>query len=106
LKHVENETIFWIEENEIETTETIVDKEWNVKFNKVKKVQQKNRIKGIFPYEFVDSFDKLDYKNIYRSKIFPVFESLELDSKCRYSKIHGTLLKNRCSCISRCSRII
>jgi hypothetical protein len=70
LKHVENETIFWIEENEIETTETIIDKDWNVKFNKVKKVQQKNRIKGIFPYEFVDSFDKLNYKNILTKKDF------------------------------------
>ena len=41
-----------------------------MKFNKVKKVQQKNRIKGIFPYEFVDSIEKLDYKNILTKKDF------------------------------------
>jgi hypothetical protein len=70
LKHIDNETIFWVENSEVESTETVVDKDWNVRFNKVIKKQEKNRIKGIFPYEFVDSVEKLDYTNTLTKKDF------------------------------------
>ena len=46
LKHTDNETIFWVESSEVESTQTVIDKDWNVKFNKVKKVQQKTESKG------------------------------------------------------------
>jgi hypothetical protein len=70
LKHIDNKKIFWVEKNEVESTETIVDKDWNVKFKKVNKIIKKDRIKGIFPYEFVDSIEKLKYKNILTKEDF------------------------------------
>lgn len=63
-KHIDNDSIYWVEEKWEESTQTIIDKDFNVKFNKVDKKTGKHRIKGIFPYEFVDSVEKMEYNNI------------------------------------------
>ena len=43
----EQEVIFWNEDIKIDKTETIIDKEWNVKFKNVNSTLKKPRIKGI-----------------------------------------------------------
>ena len=47
-KHIENETIYWNEDIEVDSTQTIVESKWNVEFKKVKTVQQKTELREYF----------------------------------------------------------
>ena len=60
----EQDVIFWNEIITIDKTDTIIDSEWNVQFQKNKTSFEKPRIKGIYPYSFTDSFDKFKYNQV------------------------------------------
>ena len=47
-KHIENETIYCHEDIEVDSTQTTIDSNWNVKFKKVKTVQQKAELGEYF----------------------------------------------------------
>ena len=66
----EQDAIFWEERIETKTNELILDKEWNTSYKTVKNVNFNPRIKGIYPYEFTDSFEKFEYSEILTKEHF------------------------------------
>jgi len=69
LKNIDNKSIFWTERNTVESTKTIIDSNWNVKFDKRQETVFKDRKKGIFRYEFVDSCE-FNYKELLTKQDF------------------------------------
>ena len=66
----EQEVIFW-NELEIEIKkQAIINEKFDVKFKEIKKYKTTPRVKGIFPYDYVDSFEKYNEKIIPNNKYF------------------------------------
>lgn len=60
----EQEVLFWNEQILSEKTETIIDKDYQCSY-KIKEAKiVKPRVKGIYPYQFTDSFEKFNYNEV------------------------------------------
>jgi hypothetical protein len=66
----EQDSIFWEERVESKTTKLILDNNFNPEYKEFKNIDFKPRIKGIYPYEFTDSWEKFDYDKILSEKDF------------------------------------
>ena len=66
----EQDSIFWEERVESKTTKLILDNKFNHEYKEFKNIEFKPRIKGIYPYEFTDSWEKFDYDKILSEKDF------------------------------------
>ena len=60
----EQQAIFWDERIETKTTKLILDKDFNHEYKNVKSVEFKPRIKGIYPYDFTNSWEKFNHAEL------------------------------------------
>jgi len=66
----EQNVIFWSETKDENKIETHINQNFDVKFNSFVKTKHIPRVKGIFPYDYIDSFAKYDETSIPEDKYF------------------------------------
>ena len=64
LSDVQKDIVFWEETKQLITNKTIIDEYHKVKMEVVTTTTKKQKLKGIFPYDYVDSFKKYDEKEL------------------------------------------
>ena len=66
----EQEVIFWDERVEITSENLILDKNFDPKYVKTTSTETKPRIKGIYPYEFTDCWEKFNHSQLLNKEDF------------------------------------
>jgi hypothetical protein len=66
----EQEAIFWDEKDETTSNILVLDENFNHKYKTTKSVEIKPRIKRIYQYEFIDSWEKFNHKQLLTSRDF------------------------------------
>lgn len=66
----EQDTIFWEERIETRSNNLIMNDKFDVEYKNIKSVEFKPRIKGIYPYEFTDSWEKFNHTEILSKEDF------------------------------------
>ena len=66
----EQDVIFWTETKHESKIETHINQNFDVKFKQVDKTKYIPRVKGIFPYDYIDSFSKYNETSIPDDQIF------------------------------------
>jgi len=90
----EQEVIFWSEEIHSVKIQTVVEQDWNVKFNEVKCTINKPRIKGVYPYSFTDSFEKFKYsQEITREQFYDELNMKQISNQeySQYLKVWNSI---------------
>ena len=90
----EQDNIFWVEEKSFIKHETHINSNFNVNFKKLSEVVKIPRIKGIFPYDYIDSFEKYNETNIPSDENF--YNKLKLEhitqqEKAQFLKVWNSI---------------